>query len=45
MAQPNIASRFSEGRAEAIVRDGRVVSFTYTLSPESLARLRQADTL
>jgi hypothetical protein len=32
-----------EGQAEAIVRDGRIVSFTYAVSPESLARLQQAS--
>ena len=28
-----------EGHAEAIVRNGRIVSFSYAVSPESLARL------
>ena len=31
-----------EGQAEAIVRDGQIVSFTYAVSPESLARMQQA---
>ena len=31
-----------EGQAEAIVRAGRIVSFTYAVSPESLARMQQA---
>jgi hypothetical protein len=31
-----------EGQAEAIVRDGRIVSFTYAVSPELLARMQQA---
>ena len=31
-----------EGQAEAIVRDGRIVSFTYAVLPESLARMQQA---
>jgi len=32
-----------EGQAEAIVRDGQIVSFMYAVSPESLARMQQAS--
>ena len=32
-----------EGMAEAIVRDSRIVSFTYAVSPESLVRMQQAS--
>lgn len=32
----------ADGTAEAIIQDGKVKSFTYTLSPETVARLQAA---
>jgi ketosteroid isomerase-like protein len=34
-----------EGKGEAIIRDDRIVSFTYAVLPESLARMQQASLL